>query len=220
MAKQNSATDPISAAMSAIESALNLTDDDLAAVGTAEKAAPMSPIASAKPAAASPVLKPSAPSAEPTPLLRPSPPPASVGEPEPKPVIPSAPPANDDRETVGAILQAMNARPASRAPFVLAVIGSFAWLVTCVLYGYLKVWPTVSSAPLAETPVPSGSAPSRPGGARPDLLHFRLRRARPPAGRAAPVGARDLAGRSSPGRAGNRWPASTWSLCRRRFAAN
>ena len=29
MAKQNSAADPVSAAMSAIESALNLTDDDI-----------------------------------------------------------------------------------------------------------------------------------------------------------------------------------------------
>ena len=35
MAKQNSATDPISAAMSAIESALNLTDDDVLPSGPA-----------------------------------------------------------------------------------------------------------------------------------------------------------------------------------------
>ena len=39
MAKQNSATDPISAAMSAIESALNLTDDD--ALPPPAKAAPI-----------------------------------------------------------------------------------------------------------------------------------------------------------------------------------
>ena len=152
MAKQNSATDPISAAMSAIESALNLTDDDAPAFGLAEKATQIQPISSVKHAAAAPVLKPSAPSTEPTPLLRPGPsptPPTSEGE--PKPTIPSSPPANDDRETVGAILQAMNARPASKTPFVLAMIGSVAWLVTCALYGYLSVWPTVSSAPLART---------------------------------------------------------------------
>ena len=36
MVKQNTATDPVSAAMSAIESALNLTDDDEAALADAK----------------------------------------------------------------------------------------------------------------------------------------------------------------------------------------
>ena len=40
MAKQNPATDPVSAAMSAIESALNLTDDETSAAASLEKAAP------------------------------------------------------------------------------------------------------------------------------------------------------------------------------------
>ena len=75
MAKQNSATDPISAAMSAIESALNLTDDDLLTSAPGGKPAPTPPFAPAKPAAATPVLKPSATPAEPTPLLRASAPP-------------------------------------------------------------------------------------------------------------------------------------------------
>src|SRR5947208_8886913 len=89
MAKQNSATDPISAAMSAIESALNLTDDDLLAVGAAEKATPAPAAASARSAASMPFLKPSAPSLEPTPLLRPGPPPPPpISESEPKPAIP------------------------------------------------------------------------------------------------------------------------------------
>src|SRR5271157_5624820 len=110
MAKQNSATDPVSAAMSAIESALNLTDDDLAAAPS-ESAAQISPLAPAKPAIVTPVLKPSAPSGEAAPLLRPgSAPPAPTNETESKPTLPSSPPANDDRETVGAILQAINAR--------------------------------------------------------------------------------------------------------------
>ena len=200
MAKQNSATDPISAAMSAIESALNLTDDDVLASAPAEKPAPTPPSPPAR--TATPVLRPSATPAEPTPLLRPSAPPQSAtSEGEPKPTLPSTPPANDDREVVGAILQAINTRPPSRTPFVLAVIGSLAWLAICALYGYLNVWPTISSVPLAQTLFrPENSAPGS-GGARPDLLHFRLRRARPQARRTAPVRPGDLAGRGAPRRA-------------------
>jgi phosphate transport system substrate-binding protein len=53
-------------------------------------------------------IKPSAPAAETAPLLRPSSAPvASTNETESKPTIAASPPANDDRETVGAILQAM-----------------------------------------------------------------------------------------------------------------
>src|SRR5262249_41648746 len=110
MAKQNPATDPGSAAMSAIESALNLTVEDGA--GSGESAPQRIP---AKATSATPVLKPSALSVEASSLLRPSPPPvASAPETEAKPVIPTNAPANDDRETVGAILQAMNAGQASR----------------------------------------------------------------------------------------------------------
>ena len=78
MAKQNSATDPISAAMSAIESALNLTDDDVLPARSSENAAPPPTIAPARSPA--PVLKPSAPSGEPAPLLRPGSPPPVVDE--------------------------------------------------------------------------------------------------------------------------------------------
>ena len=60
---------------------------------------------------------------------------------EPKPAIPAATPANDDRENVGAILQAMNARPASRTPFILALVASLLWAAICALYGYVSVWP-------------------------------------------------------------------------------
>ncbi len=57
MVKQNPATDPVSAAMSAIESALNLTDDEAPAVlADANGSAPQ--LAPAKPTAATPVLKP------------------------------------------------------------------------------------------------------------------------------------------------------------------
>src|SRR5271166_4955053 len=151
MAKQISAPDPVSAAMSAIESALNLTDDDNLA--TNDSPPPAAPISAAKPAFVTPVLRPAAPSAEAAPLLRPSSTPlaSAAGETESKPVLSPAPPANDDRETVGAILQAMNARPASRTPFILALIGSLLWAGICALYGYQNLWPTISAGPLKET---------------------------------------------------------------------
>src|SRR5579862_2849416 len=70
MAKQNPAADPVSAAMSAIESALNLTDEDEAVLASGESA-PLPPLAAAKPTTATPVLKPSAPTGETATLLRP-----------------------------------------------------------------------------------------------------------------------------------------------------
>ncbi|MBV9290701.1 MAG: hypothetical protein JO288_23280, partial [Hyphomicrobiales bacterium] len=148
MAKQISAPDPVSAAMSAIESALNLTDDE---VLPSSESAP-SPLALARSATQTPVLKPPAPAAEAAPLLRPSSgAAASASEADVKPALSSTPPANDDRETVGVILQALNAQPPSRTPFVLAVIGSLAWAGFCALYGYQNLWPVVSSSPLRET---------------------------------------------------------------------
>ncbi len=145
MAKQNPATDPVSAAMSAIESALNLTDDEVA---TVESGSPPQ-LAPAKAPAATPVLKPSPLAADTSTLLRPSPAsPPSAPESEAKPAIPASAPANDDRETVGAILQAMNPRPASRTPFVLALIGSLLWAAICALYAYVALWPSVPTRPL------------------------------------------------------------------------
>lgn len=85
MVKQNPATDPVSAAMSAIESALNLTDDDEAV--SVESALPQ--LVPAKATTASPVLKPSALPAETSTLLRPGPSSAaSAPEGEAKPAIP------------------------------------------------------------------------------------------------------------------------------------
>ena len=146
MAKQNPATDPVSAAMSAIESALNLTDDDGAV--SVESASPPQ-LVPAKATTATPVLKPSPLPAEASTLLRPGPSsaasaPESV---EAKSAIPTTAPANDDRETVGAILQAMNARPASRTPYILALIGALLWAAICALYAYVALWPTVPSRP-------------------------------------------------------------------------
>ena len=135
MAKQNSATDPVSAAMSAIESALNLTDDDtLAPVAEDNSSASPPPPAQMKPTIVTPVLKPAQAAPESTPLLRPSVGAAATGEADAKPSL--APPANDDRETVGAIVQALNVRPPSRTPFYLAILGSLVWLAVCGLYAW------------------------------------------------------------------------------------
>ncbi len=200
MAKQNPATDPVSAAMSAIESALNLTDDettDSVVTDSATIAPKAEPAKSKQPA---PILKPTAQPAEAAPLLRPAP----LGEAEPKPTIDATPPANDDRETVGAILQALNAPRDSRTPFAIAIVGALVWLAVCALYAYQHVWPEVATTPLAQNSRPSRDAAVPSRGARADLLHFRLRGARPPDARAAPLGAGDLRGRGAPRRAGDR----------------
>src|SRR5579863_10214902 len=149
MAKQITAPDPVSAAMSAIENALNLTDDDEAVLASGERA-PLAPLAAAKSTSAPPVLKPSPLAAETATLLRPAAPQAGVYDGDVKPSIPApAPaPANDDRASVGAILQAINARPASRTPFILALIGSIIWAAICALYGYVALWPSASGRPI------------------------------------------------------------------------
>ncbi len=135
MVKQNPATDPVSAAMSAIESALNLTDDDEAVLTDAHVSPPQ--LALAKPTAATPVLKPSQLAGDAPTLLRAGPCSQSTPESEQKPPIPTGTPANDDRENVGAVLQAMNARPPSRTPFLLALVASLLWAAICALYGYV-----------------------------------------------------------------------------------
>src|ERR1700722_12311710 len=103
MAKQNSATDPVSAAMSAIESALNLTDDDEAVLLDDNASSPQ--LIPAKQTNATPVLKASQLAGDAPALLRAGSPSLSVPESEAKPALSAATPANDDRENVGAILQ-------------------------------------------------------------------------------------------------------------------
>ena len=68
MVKQNQATDPVSAAMSAIESALNLTDDDETVLADDNAAPPQ--LVPAKPTAATPVLKPTQLASDSPTLLR------------------------------------------------------------------------------------------------------------------------------------------------------
>ena len=42
----------------------------------------------------------------------------------------------------------MNARPASRTPYILALIGALLWAAICALYAYVALWPTVPSCPV------------------------------------------------------------------------
>ena len=152
MAKQIAAMDPVSAAMSAIESALNLTDDDEFAVATSENGAQFTPLAASKAITVTPVLKPSALAGETAPLLRPSPPPpASANESEIE-TDDRLEPAGQRRPRDGRRDPAGDERaPPRRTPFVLAVIASLAWATICALYGYQNLWPKVSAAPLRET---------------------------------------------------------------------
>src|SRR5450432_1170621 len=141
MVQHNKAQDPLEAAMSAIEDALNLAHDDQV-VGDKAKAAPapaISPPSAGKPLPnvsldqklpAPAVEKPSAPAA-PAPILKP----AASEAGDSKPILaPSSAPANDDRPSVGQILQAMQTRPPSRVPFVFAFVASLIWLVLCGVF--------------------------------------------------------------------------------------
>ena len=127
--------------MSAIEDALNLAHDDQV-VGDKTKAAPAPaplPPSAGKPLpnvsldqklAAPAVEKPAAPAA-PAPVLKP----VASEISDSKPILaPSNAPANDDRPSVGQILQAMQTRPPSRVPFVLAFVASLVWLALCGLF--------------------------------------------------------------------------------------
>ncbi len=67
------------------------------------------------------------------------------------PLATETPPANDDRAAVRPIVQALQIRRPSRAPFVIATILSLAWLGLCGLYGYSRFSDIVSGAtPLRE----------------------------------------------------------------------
>ena len=147
MVKQNPATDPVSAAMSAIESALNLTDDD-EAVPFADANASPPQLAPAKQTAATPVLKPSQLAGDAPTLLRAGPSRRSCRRTNRNRRSPRRRRQMTIVRTSAPILQAMNARPASRTPFILALIASLLWAAICALYGYVSVWPSASRRPL------------------------------------------------------------------------
>src|SRR5579872_577963 len=161
MAQQNKAHDAVAAAISAIEEALNMSVADQATlVKPAEatddaKAAsapkPLPHVAAAPTTGTVPVER--RPAAEP-PRAMPQPikPPAAIAAAEPPPatpplspanaeaapasLVPSSPPANDDRPSVGQLMLAFQSRPPSRAPVITATVASLAWLAFCAIYAY------------------------------------------------------------------------------------
>jgi len=52
------------------------------------------------------------------------------------------PPANDDRAAIGPIVQALQSRRPSRAPFVAAAVAALVWLALCAAYVVLRLPPT------------------------------------------------------------------------------
>ena len=141
--------DPTEAAMSAIQEALNLREEPPAAARQAEPAPPTAPaadpfanigaeVAAERPARRRPSR--SAPPIDEDLFLQ-----ETVGRAEPaapvrtrtadvEEVRPSQRAANDDRQSVGQILQSMQRRP-SRAPYMAAFFLSAVWVVLGIVVG-------------------------------------------------------------------------------------
>ena len=115
MAQKQPAKDAVSAAMSAIENALNLSGD-----GRGTAAAP--PDAGASRSAPPP------PPVEP-PVSRRLPPADDIKSP-----LVADPPANDDRAAIGPIFQALAVGRPTVAPVIAATVGSLLWLALCGAY--------------------------------------------------------------------------------------
>jgi Apolipoprotein A1/A4/E domain len=151
MATSNKAQDPAAAALSAIEEALNLGE------GAAEQSKDSETSGSFFPKPLDPDKKaskrpsdvpagegggaesePSAlrlPEVDDHPLFAPKRPgkAAESGTGAERLTTPSVPPANDDRDSVGAMLRALNRKP-SQAPFALAALFSGIWIVLAAAY--------------------------------------------------------------------------------------
>ncbi len=162
MANPGKSHDPAAAALSAIEEALNLADlteenppsrpAGKPEVRASEVRAPDARRVEPRPddrLTANPLLKtpaaqssrdrnarPKLPDIDDNALFAPRRKPAGGQPGEDKPVVtPSSRPANDDRESVGQILRAMQVKP-SGTPMVVAGLASIAWILVCVLYLY------------------------------------------------------------------------------------
>ena len=159
MARNTKAQDPAAAALSAIEEALNLAPIPESERHAAPEpaSAPLGPPAPPKPLPLTPRAPQSAPRANGSPkeekeprlpaieenellsrrAVSPPPKPAESVEREPAPRAPvvAPSPANDDRRSVGQILQALQIKT-SRAPFVLAAVASLVWLAAEAFYVY------------------------------------------------------------------------------------
>jgi hypothetical protein len=138
MANPSKSPDPTAAAMSAIEEALNLVDLDKGESKdsgkqpspqlTADKVASSSSEAPRLPNVSASEM-PAVPVKAPEPRVRDE---RKIAEPPEAAVRPAA---NDDRPSVGQILQALQERP-SRAPHVIATLVSLAWLGVAGFYVY------------------------------------------------------------------------------------
>jgi len=114
MAQKQPAKDAVSAAMSAIENALNLSDDGH------EPAATPPDSSSGRSAALPPPIEPPARRLSPSDDVK-------------SPLV-ADPPANDDRAAIGPILQALAVGRPTLAPVIAATIGSLLWLGLCGAY--------------------------------------------------------------------------------------
>lgn len=175
MATPSRAQDPTAAALSAIEEALNLGDpaaeekaaaDQAAgraaeAAGTqAEGEAPLAAGVQLPKARTTPIDDWSAPNltegvGEHAPAAavvgQPAVPPRAAGR--DAPLAPSVPAANENRQSVGAILQAMRVRP-SPAPLVAALLLSIVWAGICAAYlaGHRELLVPADGVPLYRRP--------------------------------------------------------------------
>ena len=152
MAQKQTTHDAVSAAMSAIEEALNLSADE-SPVGEAAPTVSSpdpgpGPAPAPAPVKSSPVVPPplaaavNAPPArdpgEPPPPAHRQPPQLGASE---RALGAGTPPANDDRAAIGPIVQALQSRRPSRAPFVAAAVAALVWLALCALYAVLRLPP-------------------------------------------------------------------------------
>ena len=130
MATNPQSVDPAQAALAAIEDALMLPAEQVEAKPIVEPAAE----AVERPALRMPEATPLEVAADKAPPV--------VATSAPKPRV-AATPANDDRPSVGQIIQALQYRP-SRAPLTIAALASVVWLA---LIGYYA-WTQNAGAPL------------------------------------------------------------------------
>ena len=171
MVQQNRSIDPTAAAMSAIETALNLGKEAEAAATTADSAATEpAPVrlpavdehatfpSKERPMSTTRLEPASADAAKPRPAFQPvleadgqPGPRASAPQPAaaPRTVAPTTPPANDDRQSVGQILRAMNVRT-SRAPLWFALAASLVWAGAIGYYASTK-WQVLQSVSSPQT---------------------------------------------------------------------
>ncbi len=149
MATSKKAQDPAAAALSAIEEALNLgegsaekpKDPEISASffpkplepdkKTSKRPADLSAGEDGGPEAERPALR--LPEVDDHPLFAPKRPAKTADSGGGAERLPSAPPANDDRDSVGAMLRALNRKP-SQAPFALAALFSGIWIVLAAAY--------------------------------------------------------------------------------------